>query len=139
MIRIGPSTPVVSCVVFSAASACNAANVFARKAGTVHDSAPVKTVERKNSRLVCIVISSFINLPVTPLSLAAHDLRILLRQLILWSAHYQSNGIQYSRIVNRIARIQVLAQGLLLFRFQLVLDQPPFKARNERCFTFALR
>src|ERR1700722_12193260 len=58
--RMVESLPVAICVAVSAACACNAENVSARNAGTVHDSALPRTVRRKNSRRVWRVISFFI-------------------------------------------------------------------------------
>src|SRR5437870_1497038 len=55
------SRPVAVCVVFKAASAWSAENVFARNVGTVHESAPPRTVLRRNSRRVWRGISLFIN------------------------------------------------------------------------------
>ena len=64
--RICESLPVTICVDLSAASACSAEKVFARKVGTVHDSALPRTVVRKNSRLVFREKCSFIILICWP-------------------------------------------------------------------------
>src|ERR1043166_7511816 len=60
------SRPVATCVALSSASACNAENVFPRKAGTVQDRAPPRTVWRRNSRRVWRVISFFMGQRVEP-------------------------------------------------------------------------
>src|SRR5215472_8534219 len=96
-IRMVESLPVVICVARSMASACNAENVFARKVSTVHESALVSTVRRRNSRRVWRVISFFI-----------------LCYLVLGCAHHKPDGILDIAFLERGLAIKILAQSLLL-------------------------
>src|SRR5271170_1144584 len=81
--RMVESFPVTICVAESAAWLCSAANVLARKLGTVHDSALPRTVVRKNSRRVWSVISFFIGTS---------------RHLIFGRGHHQADCRQNVRV-----------------------------------------
>src|SRR6185312_2120747 len=94
--RIVESFPVVICVARSAASACSAENVFAKNVGTVHDSALVRMVRRKNSRRVCRVISFFI-----------------LSDLIFLCRHHQPNRVPNSAVVQFGLLVKKIVQRLL--------------------------
>src|SRR5579864_6356363 len=89
--RIVESLPVVICVVRSMASACSAENVFARKVGTVHESALVSMVRRRNSRRVWRVISFFI-----------------LSYLVFGCAHHKPDGVLDITFIERGFAIQIL-------------------------------
>src|SRR5580692_8387695 len=96
--RMVESLPVAICVAESAACACNAENVSARNAGTVHDSALPRTVRRKNSRRVWRVISFFISLS----------------HLIVRRGHHQADGREDVGVGHFGFGIQKILQVLLL-------------------------
>src|SRR6185312_12488941 len=99
--RMVESLPVVICVARSMASAWSAENVFARNVGTVHESALVRTVRRRNSRRVWRVISFFM---------------VLLHScyLIVGRAHDETDGVADVAIVEFGFGVEIIAQGLLL-------------------------
>src|SRR5712672_2402663 len=102
MTRMFESRPVAACVALSAASECNTENVFAKKVGTVHERAPPRTVERRNSRRVLRVISLF----------------IILGELILGRAHDEPDGVENGVIAKVLFRGQKISQSFFLLGFQ---------------------
>src|SRR4051812_32316018 len=108
--RMDESLPVAICVALSAASAWSAVKVFERNVGTVHESAPVRTVRRRNSRRVWRVISFFI-----------------LRHLIFRCAHHEPDGITDVALVDVFFAVEIFAKRLFLLRLKLRLQQSFFQ------------
>src|ERR1700704_3809525 len=128
MTRMFESRPVAACVALSAASECSAENVFARKAGTVHERALPRTVERRNCRLVCKVISFFIianRYIVTSLHLE------LSGELILRRAHDEADGVENGVIAKVFFRGQIITQSFFLLGFQFSLQETLFEGRDK--------
>src|SRR4051812_44775762 len=91
------SRPVAIWVAESAAFACSEEKVFAKKAGTVQESALPSMVVRRNSRRVLSEGSVFIG------SFGSG-------QLIFGCAHHQPDGVEDGRVVQVGLAVEVVAQ-----------------------------